>query len=378
MKPEKISAGAGLRSIRMAASLVCLALSLLPSIASARQSAANKGVLVLDWYNKDHPWNVKFDQSFQESLQSVSSRTVDYYFEYLESNRFPGEKQSILLRDYLRQKYADHSIDVVVANSDASLDFLHKYRDSLFPHTPIVFVAARRPSVEELAVGPGLTGIININAHRKTLDLALELHPGTEHVFVISGTMQRDKKFETLARGELRGYESRVQITYLTDLQPDELIVRMKNLPRRSIVFYVWQQSQNEQGKILETADIFNLIAPSVPAPIYGMTNKCIGNGLFGGYVTTPETIAARAAEIANRIAYGERAQDIPVEKAPTIPMFDWRELRRWGISEDRLPPGNIIRFKELTFWEQHKHYILGALAVFVVQTLSIAYLILE
>jgi PAS domain S-box-containing protein len=58
--------------------------------------------------------------------------------------------------------------------------------------------------------------------------------------------------------------------------------------------------------------------------------------------------------------------------------MFDWRELRRWGISEDRLPPGAIIRFKELTFWEQHKHYILGALAVFVVQTLFIACLILE
>src|SRR5215470_198105 len=357
MKPAKNSAGGGLRLIRMAGLLVWLSVSLLPSIARAQQSAANKGALVLDWYNKDHPWNVKFDKSFQASLQSTSTETVEYYVEYLESNRFPGEKQSLSLRDYLRRKYADHRVDVVVANSDASLDFLLKYRDSLFPHTPIVFVAARRPRAEELAVGPGVTGIININTHRKTLDLALELHPGTEQVFVISGTIQRDKKFERLAREEFQGYENRVQITYLTDLQPDELIVKMKSLPRRSIVFYVWQQSQNEHGKILEAGDILNLIAPSVSVPIYGMTNKFVGIGLIGGYVTTAETIGARAAQIANRIAHGERAQDIPVERAPTMPMFDWRELRRWGISDDRLPPGSIIRFKELTYWEEHKKY---------------------
>src|SRR5215510_10405431 len=286
MMPAKNTTGSRSYFIQIAALLACLSAPLFHSIARAQQSAAPKGVLVLDWYNKDQPWNVKFDPSFQSSLQSLSAGTVECYIEYLESNRFPGEKQSLYLRDYLRQKYADHRIDVVVANSDASLDFLLKYRDSLFTQTPIVFVAARHPGADQLAARPGSTGIISINTHRKTLDLALELHPGTEQVFVISGTMQRDKKFEILAREELRGYESRVQITYLTDLQPDELIVRMKNLPRRSIVFYVWQQSQNEHGKILETADIFNLIAPSVPAPIYGMTNKCIGNGLFGGYVT--------------------------------------------------------------------------------------------
>src|SRR5215510_8701972 len=139
MKPEKNSAGGGLRLILKAALIVWLSLSLLPSIARAQQSAANKGMLVLDWYHKDHPWNVKFDPSFQSSLHSVSEETFESYFEYLESYRFPGEKQSILLSDYLRQKYADHRIDVIVANSDASLDFLRKYRGILFPHTPIVF-----------------------------------------------------------------------------------------------------------------------------------------------------------------------------------------------------------------------------------------------
>src|SRR5262245_22852659 len=171
MKPGKNSAKVRLKIIRTAALLFWVVVLMAPSVARAQQSAAPKRVLVLHWYNKDHPWNVKFDQSFQSALQSAPAGTVEYYPEYLENNRFPGEKQSLLLRDYLRQKYADRTIDVVIANSDVSLDFLLKYRGDLFPHTPIVFVAVRHPTKEELAAVPSLTGVININTHRKTLDL---------------------------------------------------------------------------------------------------------------------------------------------------------------------------------------------------------------
>jgi signal transduction histidine kinase len=58
--------------------------------------------------------------------------------------------------------------------------------------------------------------------------------------------------------------------------------------------------------------------------------------------------------------------------------MFDWRELRRWGISEDRLPPGSVIRFRELTFLERNKWRIIGVLTLFALQTLFIAVLLIE
>ena len=58
--------------------------------------------------------------------------------------------------------------------------------------------------------------------------------------------------------------------------------------------------------------------------------------------------------------------------------MFDWRQLKRWGISEEHLPPGSIVRFKEPTLWEQYRQYIISAVILFVVQTLLIAYLFLE
>jgi signal transduction histidine kinase len=388
MKSATTASGVKTRLIPASALLVGLVIPLFASAVLAQQPSTPKRVLVLDWYDKDYPWNLKFDQAFHIALQNAPQGSVEYYVEYLDSNRFPGENQSLLLRDYLRRKYADRSIDVLVANSDASLDFLLKYRDYLFPDIPIVFVAVRHHLREQLAGTVNLTGIINLNAHRKTLDLALRLHPHTEQVFVITGTLERDKRLEIRAREELQGLESRVQLNYLTDLSLEELLANMKSLPPRSIVLHVWQQSRNEEGKILESADMLALIARSSTVPIYAMALQRTwslhadelagGSGIVGGYSSTPEACAARMAEIAVRIAKGERAQDIAIENAPTVAMFDWRELRRWGISEDELPPGSIIRFKELTFWQQNKSRIIGVLALIGVQASLITILLIE
>jgi ABC-type uncharacterized transport system substrate-binding protein len=147
---------------------------------------------------------------------------------------------------------------------------------SLFPQAPIVFVAVRHPRNEELAAGPGVTGVINLNTYRQTLELALRLHPQTQHVFVVSGTLEHDKRFEAVAREQLRDYEGKVQITYLTDLSAEELPVKIENLPERSLVLYVWQQSQNEQGRVLEAEEMFNLLARSTRVPIYGMAGRVL------------------------------------------------------------------------------------------------------
>jgi PAS domain S-box-containing protein len=387
MRGGKDSARVRLRIIRTLALLVWLLLLLLPSVARAQESAPPKRVLVLYWYNKDFPWNIQFDQSFQITLQSAPQGTVESYSEYLESNRFPGENQSLLLRDYLKQKYADRTIDVVVATSDASLDFLLKYRDDLFPQAPVVFIGTRHPSKENLATGPGLTGIINLNTHRENLDLALSLHPGTKQVFIISGTLERDKRFETLARKELQGYENKVELVYFTDLSREELFAKAKGLPEDSIVLHVWQQSRNEQGKVLENSEMLATIARSATVPVYAMNFLTLfslsedpidGSGVVGGLITTGGASGTQVAEIALRIANGARAHDIPVEPAPTVPIFDWRELRRWGIDESKLPAGSIVRFKEPTFWEQYKWLIVGVLSLIIFQALLIVWLLVN
>jgi len=348
-----------------------LVVSLFPQGAPAKAASAPKRILALYWYNKDFPSNGPFDRSLQAVLKSAPAGSIEYYTEYLESDRFPGENQSEALRDYLRQKYASRFIDVVVAVSDVPLDFLLKYRDSLFTKTPIVFIAIKRPATNETP-GPGLTGIVLGGGYKKTLDLALRLHTHTKHVFIISGTLNHDKTYEALCRQELQGLDSGISINYFTDLSVDELIFNTKHLPERSLVLYIWQQSQNE-GRLLESADILAAIAPSTTAPIYGVANWQVGRGVVGGYLRTFEADATRVGEIALRIANGARAQDIPIESAKKAPIFDWGQLQRWGLKESALPPGSVVLYREPALWERNRNYILAGLGVIVAQTFLIA-----
>ena len=120
-------------------------------------------------------------------LCNRSTKDIEYYSEYWETNRFPGERQALLLRDYLRQKYTGRKIDALVAPASIPLDFLLKYRSELFPDASIVF-ATERPVDQKLMAASNATGVVYANSYRRTIDLALKLHPGTEQVFIISGS----------------------------------------------------------------------------------------------------------------------------------------------------------------------------------------------
>lgn len=355
---------------------LAVAMALLPPpLGLGQQSSAVKRVLVLYWYDKAFPFNISFDESFRKALGAGS---FEYYAEYLETNRFPGESHSLALRDYLRQKYSDRTIDVIVTFGYPTLEFLAKNRAELFPGTPLVFILPSPPSPELLAQRPEMTGIITLNTYVQTLDLALRLHPGTQEVFVVSGDTEHDKRFETAARQELKSYDGRLNISYLTDLTPEELTVKAKSLPPRSIILFVFQRSVNAQGKTLETFDNVALLSQAARVPIYAMSGPTMGYGIVGGYLSTTEAISGKVAEIAGQIAHGALAQDIPIQNAPTVPIFDWRELYRWNISEDSLPSGSNVRFKQLGFWQQYRGRIVGVLAIILVETLLIAALLVE
>jgi signal transduction histidine kinase len=358
------------------AALVAVLLS--PLFAEAQQAGSPKHVFVLYWYNKDFPGNQLFEQGFLTALRSEQRDNFEYYAEYLESNRFPGEELELNLRDYLRQKYGAVRMDLVVACSDQAMDFLLKYRSDLFTDSPIAFLGIKRPAAKLLTAGPGITGLLPANTHKQTLDLALSLHPLTEQVFVISGTFEHDKRFETVARRELQSYENKVKITYLTDLPLPELIAKTQTLPSRSIILYLWQQSRDSKGILLETYQTLASFAPTASAPIYGMGGVNVGYGFVGGYVTSSDLSGAAMGQLTTRILKGERPQNIPIMNAPAVYMFDFRQLRRWGISEAQLPAGSVVRFKEVTFWQRYIWHILGAVSLFLLQTLLITVLLIE
>jgi signal transduction histidine kinase len=48
--------------------------------------------------------------------------------------------------------------------------------------------------------------------------------------------------------------------------------------------------------------------------------------------------------------------------------IFDWRQILRWGISQDSLPPGSEIQFREIPAWQRYSWQIAFVSAVVLIQ----------
>ena len=88
---------------------------------------------------------------------------------------------------------------------------------------------------------------------------------------------------------------------------------------------------------------------------------------------------ANETAAVAIRILGGEKAGDIKTSPIGfATPKFDWREMQRWGISEDRLPPGSEVLFRPPTAWDQYRRQIILIGMALLLQSALIGVLLYE
>jgi signal transduction histidine kinase len=152
---------------------------------------------------------------------------------------------------------------------------------------------------------------------------------------------------------------------------------RVANLPVRTAILYPGMYSDGE-GTYLTPVEGLRRFAEVANRPIIVTAETQLGPGT-GGYIAVPSTIGQGAAVQVLSILQGERATAIPVSEGNFVkPIFDWRQLRRWGISESTLPPGSEIRFREPTIWQQYFWQMMAILAALVMQTWLIVALIWE
>lgn len=352
-------------------------LGLTPS-ALAAEPEARSSVLLLYAEARLLPAIVATDLSIRSTLQSGSESPVHFYTEYLDLSWFPGEGHERQLRNLLRQKYADRKLDLVIPAGAHALRFALKHRASLFPGVPIVFCAVDKPSVAGLELGPDVTGVWMFVDWSATLDVALRLQPDTRRVIVVQGTSDLDRRLAAQAREAFSTYQGRVEFTYLIGLPMEQLLKEVAALPDRTIVLF-GSLLREGAGRTFVPMEALSLIARTSRAPIYGLFDSLVGGGIVGGRVVSFQAQGVKAAELGLRALRGQRVEPADqIDQNPNVYMFDWRQLRRWGISEDRLPRGSVVRYREPSTWDLYKWHIVGAVTLVVAQALLIAGLLVQ
>src|SRR5258708_34424158 len=242
---------------------------------------------------------------------------------------------------------------------------------SAFAGVPIVFCLPNLTSPGAPTLESDFTGVENDMAPAETVELALRLQPGTKHVVVVSGVSDYDKQEQVEINRQISAFSDRVEITYLTGLAMPEMLERLRHLPNHTVVL-VATVGQDAAGNRFKSSDAGPLISAASNAPIFSVFDVYLNHGEVGGYVSSISEQGKVAGAIALRILNGEKPQNIPTVKGVSAYMFDWRALKRWGFKEAGLLPDSIVLNRELTVWEIYKGYIIGGIALIMVEMMLI------
>src|SRR6516165_6527525 len=189
---------------------------------------------------------------------------------------------------------------------------------------------------------------------------------------------RRQRRYIAQAKIDFSFYKERLDFQYLTGLPLQDLLTELSHLPPQTLVFYT-TLFRDGAGETLVPREVVERVSAAATAPTYGFLEQYVGRGIVGGDVNSLSAHGVEAAKLALQVLAGTEASRPQVAEVPTNKiLFDWRQLRRWGISESKLPAGSEIWFREITEWEQYKLQILAITAAILTQAVLIAWLIHE
>ena len=361
------------RFTRRSASRRVLALLLLHFAATAEAGQ----VLVLYSNSPLGKGNIAFDSGLRQTINANSGQPIQIFSESLDEPEFGGDRYELTMATYLHDKYAERPLGAVLTLNDTALRFILRYRERLFPGVPIVYAGATRNWLRSMpTLPPDIVGVPVGFDFAGTVEQALKWHPRATHLVVVIGASKQDD-WEPLVRPEITPILGQVQAEYLIGLTLPALQRHLRELGSDSVVL-TFGFFQDGDGRSYLLHDSAALVAAASSAPVYTPVETLMGTGVVGGRVLSYEQIGRQAGEILGRLFNGQPGwQRMP--KAPaSVLQVDWRQIKRWGIDPEQIPPDAVVSFRPPTLWQAYRNAVLGAVTVIVLLSVLVASLLLE
>jgi PAS domain S-box-containing protein len=168
---------------------------------------------------------------------------------------------------------------------------------------------------------------------------------------------------------EFAPFTNRVACNWLDQCALPEMLEQVKHPPPHSAIFY-FSVLTDAAGVPYEYNRAFTALHENAGAPMFGLFEEEVGIGSLGGPVISLHEQNERTAQVAAQMLKGELPEAMQISVVgPDKLVFDWRELERWGVHEEQLPSGSLVRFHTRSL---DRRRILGVLAICGLESLLI------
>ncbi len=330
--------------------------------ASAGHAGPEPSILVLNSYHPGYPWSDREIEGFREGLRERWPNLAPR-LEHLDGKRFQDSATREALEGFLRFKYRALRLDLLVAFDEPAIRLAIGLRRTLFPEVPFLFAGLYDPAMLPLFAVQGGTGVMASIDIEGTLRLALDLHPDARRVFVLHDDTESGRELRRQLDAVLPRFAGRLEAIFPPPLTFEEAAARIRNLPEDAfamILSFVTDRAGRTLGQKEGTA----LLTAGAQVPVYALTAERLGHGILGGMLLDGREHGRKAATLARRVLAGEDPAEIALDDRPSsVPMFDFRQMKRFGIGADDLPAGARIVNRPPSFYERYRNGILAAAA---------------
>jgi signal transduction histidine kinase len=363
------------RSSLVAATFACTALLFWTAFASA---AEPRRVLIVHAFGHAYsPWS-DMAAGFRAELIKATKEPIDLYEVSLDTARAQSQQDETPFVDYIHALLGGRKLDLIVPIGAPSAFFMQRNRERLFPATPMLIVGADRRRIPDYSLMENdATVLLNLDLPAYLANI-LQLRPETTEVAVVVGNSPVERYWTSELRRDFQPLADQVKIEWFNDLTFDEMLKRAAAMPPTATIFW-FLLSEDAAGVPYSQDSALEAMRQIASVPMFGMGDFEMGRGIVGGPLMQIRKLGVEGANVALRILQGEKPSAI---KTPDVlfgpPVFDWRELRHWNISEARLPRDSVVQFREPNVWERYRWQIVALATVLIAQAVVIAGLVVE
>ncbi|MFH0976580.1 MAG: PAS domain S-box protein [Spirochaetota bacterium] len=343
---------------------IILAGFLLLSLTLPLQAIPQKSfkVIIIHSYNSGLSWT----DSITEGIKTIfgqSGNDIRLSAEYLDARRFVDPDSRKRIESFLLFKLQNVNPDLVIIADNDALTFILNNRGGLFPDVPVVFCGINNFHESIIANRHGISGVIEKESVIETVNIAYKFNPKIKDIIVIGRTLvAADKLNKDTFKSSLHGLPPDLRVIFWDDLSKTELASRLKSLNDKSVVFLNGLIAE-DTGRQMLFRETTKWVSRHSPVPVYSLWDVFFGHGIIGGQLISGHKQGEIAAELALRILRGENAGAIPIVNAKDANryMFDYAQLKRFGISLDKLPDNSIVINRPDSFYQRHTYFVWSA-----------------
>jgi PAS domain S-box-containing protein len=356
---------------------LCLSLGLPLAGLAGPAAGEERNVLVLHAFESNQPINVMTSQGLMPTLDAGGLGVQNQFFEHLDLARNPGPEHRRDLAELMAHRYRHRKIDLIITLYPEALQFVLNEGQALFSDAPVLALylpnGMKMPKTDRWVIRHSLALDL-----RGTLAAALALLPDTRRVWVVSDVHPRHKMYEQQARQDFKEWEGRLEFRYLSDRPFADTLAAVASAPPGTIIIHI-AVLVDVSGKVYNPIETVQRLSRESIVPVFGLFDIFLGRGVVGGSMASFERTGVQAGRLALELLRnpGGAEHGPAALEVAAAPMFDGRQLRRWGLRQEALPPGSVVVNRELSLWDL-RYYIIGGAAFIVAEAFLIVVLLAQ